>query len=261
MTMDGGAEERLPGGNLSGAVRVGDTVRKPAGRWTPAVHALLQHLERRGFEGAPRSLGVDEQDRHILGYLEGETVGDHEPWPSWCWSDETAVGVAVWLRRYHEAVASFVPPPDAEWRYPRDLRPGWVVCHNDIAPYNVVWRDSVIGLIDWDIASPGDSRGDLAQAAWQFAPLHHPRLAETLGAEPRDALRRVRLILDAYGVVDRALFVDLIPERIEESIAGIEHEAQTDEAFAGLAADHLPDVRATLAHVRSLRADLAAALA
>ena len=259
--MDGEAGERLPGGNLGGAVRVGDTVRKPAGRSTPAIHSLLQHLEQAGLEGAPRSLGVDEQDRHVLGYLEGETVGDHEPWPSWCWSDETAVEVAGWLRRYHDTVASFVPPPDADWRYRRELRPGWVVCHNDIAPYNVVWRDGLVGLIDWDIASPGDPHGDVAQAAWQFAPLHHTRLAEALGADPRDALRRVRLLLDSYGIDDRAPFVDLIPERIEASIAGIEHEAKTDAAFARLAAEHLPDVRATLVHVRSLRPSLVEALA
>jgi hypothetical protein len=41
-------EERLDGGNAGGAVRVGDTVRKPAGPWTPAVHA--RHVvEREGF--------------------------------------------------------------------------------------------------------------------------------------------------------------------------------------------------------------------
>jgi hypothetical protein len=38
-------ETPLDGGNMSsGVVRVGDTVRRPAGVWTPAVHALLNHL-------------------------------------------------------------------------------------------------------------------------------------------------------------------------------------------------------------------------
>ena len=44
-------------------VRVGDTVRRPAGPWTPAVDALLRHLEDVGFPGAPRALG---RDRHVL---------------------------------------------------------------------------------------------------------------------------------------------------------------------------------------------------
>jgi hypothetical protein len=46
-------EQRLPGGNLGGAVRVGDTVRREAGPWTPGVAALLQHLESVGFTGEP----------------------------------------------------------------------------------------------------------------------------------------------------------------------------------------------------------------
>jgi hypothetical protein len=47
------AEEPLSGGNVSqGVVRVGDTVRRPAGPHTPAVHALLSHLHAVGFAGA-----------------------------------------------------------------------------------------------------------------------------------------------------------------------------------------------------------------
>src|SRR5439155_3349137 len=45
------------GGNLSQALRVGDTVRRRAGPWTPAVQSLLAHLEAVGFTAAPRSLG------------------------------------------------------------------------------------------------------------------------------------------------------------------------------------------------------------
>ena len=48
-------EHALGGGNVAaGVVRVGDTVRKPAGFWTPAVEALLAHLWRAGFRGADR---------------------------------------------------------------------------------------------------------------------------------------------------------------------------------------------------------------
>jgi hypothetical protein len=63
------AEPEIPlaGGNMSsGVVRVGDTVRRPAGAWTPAVHALLSHLDSVGFRGAPRPLGIDEHGREVL---------------------------------------------------------------------------------------------------------------------------------------------------------------------------------------------------
>ncbi|MHB8331231.1 MAG: hypothetical protein ACYDEA_03440, partial [Candidatus Dormibacteria bacterium] len=51
-------EQPLYGGNVAaGLVRVGDTVRRPAGPWSSSVDALLLHLERAGYEGAPRALG------------------------------------------------------------------------------------------------------------------------------------------------------------------------------------------------------------
>lgn len=41
-------------------VRLGDTVRRPAGPSSAAVRSLLLHLQDVGFDGAPRFLGVDD---------------------------------------------------------------------------------------------------------------------------------------------------------------------------------------------------------
>jgi hypothetical protein len=78
VTLSGVLEEiPLAGGNVSdGVVRVGDTVRRPAGPWTPAVHALLAHLHEVGFHAAPRPLGLDERGREVLEFVPGATV-----WP------------------------------------------------------------------------------------------------------------------------------------------------------------------------------------
>jgi hypothetical protein len=48
---------------MPGVVRVGETVRRPRGENWRFVRALLTHLRERGFEGAPTSLGSDEQGR------------------------------------------------------------------------------------------------------------------------------------------------------------------------------------------------------
>src|SRR5665647_3844934 len=78
------AEEILHGGNTSVVVRVGDTVRRHTGRWTPAVHALLGHLTSVGFADAPTVLGIDGQGREILPFVVGE-VGSFDPGhlPEW----------------------------------------------------------------------------------------------------------------------------------------------------------------------------------
>jgi len=66
-------EQPLTEGNVStGVVRVGDTVRRPTGPWTGSVDALLRHLERVGFNGAPRALGRDEQGRQVIEYVPGQ---------------------------------------------------------------------------------------------------------------------------------------------------------------------------------------------
>jgi hypothetical protein len=103
------AEQPLPGGNVSaGVVRVGDTVRRPAGPHTPAVHALLVYLHAAGFEGAPRPLGVDERGREVLSFIPG-TV----PWPDrfeLLEPHQRLARAATLIREFHDAVTGFVPP-------------------------------------------------------------------------------------------------------------------------------------------------------
>ncbi len=71
-----GPEISLPRGDVTeGVVRVGDTVRRPRGRWSSSVAAYLRHLERVGFDGAPRFLGIDEQGRDVLEFVAGEVPG------------------------------------------------------------------------------------------------------------------------------------------------------------------------------------------
>ena len=99
-------EERLAGGNThEEVVRIGDTVRRPTGSWTPGVHALLRHLASVGYDGTPTLLGLDEQGREILSFVGGTVV-----WPdhfSLVQTDEALAQVAASIRRYHDAVSDF----------------------------------------------------------------------------------------------------------------------------------------------------------
>ena len=53
------------------------------------VSAALEHVR---FEGAPRFLGIDEQGREILSYVEG--VAPIAPYPGWAHEDGVLAGVA-----------------------------------------------------------------------------------------------------------------------------------------------------------------------
>src|SRR5258708_4271610 len=124
------------GGNLSNATRVNDTVRRVTGPWTPAVHAVLRHLEARGFDGACRVRGIDDRGREILGYIDGDApTGWPDPYPAWVWTAATLESAAPLLRRYHDAIADFVPPADAAWRQPAGPPPHHPLSHNTVGPF------------------------------------------------------------------------------------------------------------------------------
>ena len=190
----------LDGGNVGGAVRVGDTVRRTTGPWTPAVHELLAHLESRGFAGAPRPRGLDDQGREILSFLPGETVGSQKPWPAWAFADQSLIETAEWLKGYHRAVEDFIPSPAAQWREDGVWESGLIIGHNDAAPYNAAWDGRVLGFFDWDFAGPVTKEWDIAYSAFSWVPLHCRRAVIDVGFTAfADRGRRLRLFLDSYG--------------------------------------------------------------
>jgi hypothetical protein len=224
-------EVRLGGGPCGGSVtegvvRVGDTVRRPARASTPAVNALLEHLEAVGFDGAPRVLGVDELGRQVLTYIPGETAS--RPLPAYAVSDETLVALARLLRRFHDAAAGFAPPPGLVWEEGSgdDGEPE-IVGHCDVTPENVVFRDGrPVALIDFDLARPTTRLFDVVTTLRHWAPL-----ADPVDADPRqrnlDVGRRLRLFCDAYGLPprDRRRVVEVARLRFGRSYAAMRARA------------------------------------
>jgi aminoglycoside phosphotransferase (APT) family kinase protein len=113
-------------------------------------------------------------------------------------------------------VRSFEPPPDAEWRRcPGAPATGDVICHNDVAPWNTVYRDGFpVSFIDWDFAAPAPALWDVAYAAWRFVPLYHDGLpGSTDSADVDEYARRLRLFCDAYVLDDRRALLDVVEAR------------------------------------------------
>jgi Ser/Thr protein kinase RdoA (MazF antagonist) len=182
------AEIPLSGGNVAaGVVRVGATVRKPVTLATPAVEAVLRHLERVGFTGAPRALGRDEQGRQVLEYVEGPLAHASPPMTA---AELRRVGRLV--RDLHEAMKSFESPADARWEVAITPDREELVCHHDLAPWNLVLAIERWVFIDWDGAGPGSRLWDLAYTAQSFTPL------QAGGDPPRDA-SRLRALVEGYG--------------------------------------------------------------
>lgn len=219
-----GAEKLLSGGNMGGAVRVGETVRRTAGAWTPTVQRLLAHLGKQGLAWVPEPLGRDDQGRDRLSFLPG--VVPQYPLPDWIWHDNVLAEAGQLLAQLHQASGSF-DVRGAVWQLPHH-EPAEVICHNDFAPYNMVFLDQRLsGVIDWDTASPGPRLWDLAYLAYRLVPLSDPANADGLASSLLERARRLRLLCTAYGTtVQPAEVVAMAVRRLEELAAFTQARAE-----------------------------------
>jgi hypothetical protein len=187
----------LAGGNMTDAIRDGDYVHRSAGAWTPTVHRLLAHLASNGVVWAPTPNGFDELSREILTYLHGTVP--HDPMPDWVWTDRVLVDAAKHLAQLHDLTAGYHDPA-AIWQLPAH-EPQEVICHNDFVPYNMVFDADhrLIGVIDWDTASPGPRVWDLAYLAYRVVPLSAPGNPDGIENSVAERHRRLTLVCRSYG--------------------------------------------------------------
>lgn len=205
----------LTGGGRTKVSRRGNIVLRTSAPWTESVHAILRHLEQKGFTGAPRIVeqGFDEQGRELLTYIDGDFV---HPAP---WRDEAIIAVGQMLKNLHAAMRDFIPPNNATWRpwFGRSLRGSHMIYgHGDFAPWNLVCRNGLpIAAIDWENAGPVDSLVELAHVAWLNVQLVDRDVADRVGlpsVEKRAA--QLRLLIDAYEL-PRALRPELVQTIID----------------------------------------------
>jgi Phosphotransferase enzyme family len=176
--------ELLPGGWMTHVRLVDGRVHRPLGQHSEFVHQLLGFLEAVGFEGAPRLVGVVD-DEEVLTYIEGHVPVEHprhvEPI---VFSDVGVETVFRMIRRLHDVTAGSQLSGEDE-----------TVCHGDLSPWNTVYDShGATSLIDLDNAAPGPRFDDVGFATWRFLRLGLP------DAPPIDDQRRqLRLIARTYG--------------------------------------------------------------
>lgn len=213
--------EFLPGGS-GGVWKVGRTVRRPTGPWTPAVHEYLNWLAEEGLGGIPHVTGIDEDGREILSYIEGRGV----PVDDEIVLDRVLEDAVTWLREFHDIADDYRPDGPRRWRQTGDepvtLESEQVICHNDPGAYNwIIQSGRFVAMIDWDLAGPGDLTDDLAFLCWTAIPLYRPIDIDQL-------VRRLDIVVDAYGGPGPVTLLKAVVTRMttatERIATGIERE-------------------------------------
>ena len=206
-------------GGMGGVTRVGDRVHRATGYWTPAVHALLAHLDGR-VPHVPRVHGFDEHGREVLDFLPGTFC---EPLTL-----AQITSLVTWMRTLHEAVADFVHP--GPWRHFAVPGPT-LIGHNDVAHYNACFDgDRLVGVFDWDMAGPTNPLMELAFTSWNLIPLW-----TDIG--PALAAARLTHLAECYGGPSPREILHAVPVRIQLMLDGIpRHAAAGDPGMRNLMA-------------------------
>lgn len=165
----------LAGGNASASVvRIGDTVRKPWLDSTPSVASYVEGLHAAGID-VPRIVGRDALGRQVIEFVPGRLAMDSPPLET---AELHRVGALV--RSIHDASSALRPAPDARWETPIPAPGAELLCHNDLAPWNLLLGPRWV-FIDWDGAAPSTRAWDLAYAAAAFT-LNDPEQAPDAAA-------------------------------------------------------------------------------
>ena len=231
------AEQRLEGGltNAGQVVRAGPHVLRPAGPHSGSVHAFLRAVGRAGFEGVPTPLGVGEDGRERLVFIDGEVPVPR--YPDWSQTDTALASIARLLRGLHEAGRGFDPQGHTWQDALADPAGGTLVCHNDVELSNVVFRDGIaIGLLDFEFAAPGRPVYDVAQFARLCVPIDDDVDQARLGWRPADRPARLRLIADAYGLDrnGRAELLSAVDDAIDRIEAAVRRSVDAGETDAAM---------------------------
>jgi aminoglycoside phosphotransferase (APT) family kinase protein len=106
-----------------------------------------------GISQVPQPFGLDDEGHESLSFIPGEVP--NYPLPDWIWSETILDEASSLLRRMHDAAVD-VHSEDARWQTPAHM-PEEVICHNDCAPYNLVFaRGHLVSVIDFDTPAPDE---------------------------------------------------------------------------------------------------------
>ena len=180
-------EVMLKGGmTAENVVLIENTIHRTKPENFKFIHSLLLHLEESNFPYSPHFLGIDDQGREMLSFIQGNVPRDI------ALTYQQKVHAIKILRQFHDILAGTSFSGRHE-----------TVCHNDFAPWNIIVKDGVVaGVIDFDEVAPGKRIDDVAYFIWTFLELGTSEVSDTKQIE------NIAGLVNAYDLRDREKMID-----------------------------------------------------
>lgn len=212
--------EKLSGGNLTSVYKQNGVVLREQKDWSSTIHRLLIHLEKVKYTKCPRFIGINDSGMEILTFVQGECKVKY-PFTN-DRNEQLSIikNIAEIMRKYHDATLSFERTEIDRWMFSYDGNlKDEVICHNDIAPYNITFvNDIPYGMIDFDTCCPAPRIWDIVYALYRFVPfsekIYDVEKQEDrtydVGIDKEFRKESIHVFFDAYGMeVPNDLFLQM----------------------------------------------------